>query len=67
MKKAYVEASEDRASRLEGELKAHKYAKKFCASHAEELSQLIATYSDDDARYLLECLRERFWGTDWKP
>lgn len=44
---------------------AQEHGARFCEKHKEDLILLITTYRDEDARDLLETLRERFYLREW--
>jgi hypothetical protein len=54
---------------VEAEREATTYAKEqgsaFCEKYRAEIDALITTYADEDARDLLEALRERFYLKEW--
>ncbi len=57
------EHDDDRTARLDGELWAatSNKRKKFAQRHLKQLTQLLTTYADGDAEFLLRSLRELFW------
>lgn len=64
-KGALSEHPEDRATRLAGEKYGKRCAKDFAERHAGQMALLIGTYADEDARRLLEGLREEFWAREY--
>jgi hypothetical protein len=55
------ESEEDAIGRLKADRMASRAAGGFFHAHEDEFLQLVATYSDEDARLLLEVIRGRFW------
>lgn len=44
---------------------AQEHGVKFCEKYRDDLVLLMTTYADEDARNLLESLRERFYLREW--
>lgn len=60
------EELEDFKARHDAIAYAQTYSLAFCEKYKEELALLITTYADEDARELLETLRERFYLREWE-
>lgn len=56
---------EDFEAKREAILYAQERGPKFCEKYKNELALLITTYADEDARDLLDALRERFYLREW--
>lgn len=63
----WMMAEEDRDSIKEGLSYAEANAEKFCQTHADELLDLMAAYSDAEAEALFWNLRTEFWARIWEP